>query len=350
VEPRGYAEWFEALRERVLAARFRAARAANTEIVRLYWSTGRDILARQREDGWGAKVVDRIAADMKRVFPGQRGWSRTNLMYMRKVAVVWPTEEEFVPRPVGQIPWGHVRLLVDRLDTREERDWYAAEAAAEGWSLPVLSYQISSGLHRRVGAAPSNFPDRLTPEDSDMAQGMTKDPYVFDTLGLSRPFVERDLEAALMSRLQHTLMEIGRGMALVGRQVPFTVGGRDYVVDLLFFHTEQLRYVVVELKVEMFQPAHLGQLGAYVAMVDDLLRRPRIHAPTVGILLCQGKDPVVRYSLASTAAPVAVADWTSLPADARAALPTAEELRAAVDQELAERRAAELNGDPDTQQ
>lgn len=304
--------------------------------MRLYWSIGRDILERQEHAGWGAKIVDRLATDLKREFPEQRGWSRRNLLYMRRVAEVWPTEAEFVQHPAARLPWTHVHVLLDRLGTREERDWYAARAAADGWSRGVLEHHIAMDLRHSLGSAPSNFTSALDDSDSDLAQQLVKDPYVFEHLAYVASKKERDVEQALMDRLQDRLLEFGRGMALVGRQFHLPLGeGAEFVIDLLLFHVERPRYVVVELKVGPFEPGFVGQLGAYVAAVDGELRRPEVHAPTIGILLCTGKSaPTVQYSLASTSAPVAVADYRGLPDDARAALPTAGELEAVIEQGL----------------
>jgi predicted nuclease of restriction endonuclease-like (RecB) superfamily len=245
---------------------------------------GRDILDRQRQADWGSKVVTSLAADLQREFPGQRGWSRSNLLYMRRAAEAWRTEDEFVQQPVGRLPWGHVTVLLDRLTTREERDWYAARTAEYGWSRAVLEHQIKADLRRAVGAAPTNFTEALEAPDSELAQQLVKDPYVFEHLALVERVAERDVEQALMDRLQDTMLELGRGMAFVGRQVRLTVP--DDASDR-----------VDEFYVE---PAHVGQLGTYVAIVDDQFRRPEIHSPTIGILLCTGKTgPTVWYALAS---------------------------------------------------
>jgi len=281
VVPAGYAELLEQLKVRVQATQVRAARAANSEVLGLYWSVGGDILDRQDRLGWGGKVVDRLAGDLRAAFPDQRGWSASNLQYVRGFAAAWP-DLEISPQAVGKLPWGHVRALLDRLDTQEDRDWYAAESVGQGWSRAVLEYQIGTGLHRRVGAAPSNFADQLPPADSDLAQQLVRDPYVFDHLSLSRPVAEHNLEQALMDRLQATVLEFGHGMALVGRQVRFDLDGDEQVVDLLLFHVEQLRYIVVELKVNKLTGGDVGQLGTYVAMVDDRLRRPGLHGPDPG--------------------------------------------------------------------
>ncbi|WP_407671888.1 PDDEXK nuclease domain-containing protein [Oerskovia douganii] len=334
VGPDGYGELLSRLKERVRASRVRAARSANTELLRLYWSIGRDILDRQEAAGWGTKVVDRLAADLRAEFPDQRGWSRRNLLYMRSVAQAWPDGEAFVQQAVAQLPWGHVTVLLSRLDDATERDWYAAQAAGHGWSRAVLENQIASKVHQRIGAAPSNFPELLVPTDSELAQQLVRDPYVFDHLGLSGRVHERDVEQGLMDKLQETLLEFGHGMAFVGRQVRFTVDGDELIVDLLLFHVEQLRYVVVELKIGQFEPAHVGQLGTYVALVDDRLRKPDRHSPTVGILLVAGRnEAIVRYALAGASAPLAVANYTydNLPPAEQAALPRADQLQAILD-------------------
>ncbi len=332
-EPAGYAELLEQLKARVRTSQVRAARAANSELLGLYWSVGRDILDRQEQAGWGSRVIDRLAADLRAEFPDQRGWSRSNLHYMRALAAAWP-DAEVVPQAVGQLPWGHVRVLLDKLATGQERDWYAAAASEYGWSRDVLIHQVESRLAERVGSAPSNFAAALPAPDSELAQQLVRDPYVFDHLALSERAAERELEQALMDRLQQTLLAFGHGMAFVGRQVRFDVDGDELVLDLLLFSVEQLRYLVVELKIGRFDPAYVGQLGTYVAVVDDRLRRSDRHAPTVGILLCKGRnDTLVRYALAGAPAPLAVAEYTydTLPAQERGALPTAAELAAALE-------------------
>jgi len=245
----------------------RAARAANAELLQLYWSIGRDILERQEQAGWGSRVIDRLAQDLQAEFLDQRGWSRRNLHYMRALAEAWP--QDFVQQPATRLPWGHLLVLLDKLTTRQERDWYAVAAGEYGWSRDVLAHQVATRLLERAGSAPSNFAAALPAPDSELAQQLVRDPYVFDHLALSERVAERELEQALMDRLQQTLLAFGHRMAFVGRQVRFDVDGDELVLDLLLFNVEQL-------------PAYVGQLGTYVAVVDDRLRRRDRHAPTVG--------------------------------------------------------------------
>jgi len=339
LEPAGYAQLLEALKERVRSTQVRAARAANTELLRLYWSIGRDILDRQHGSGWGGKVIDRLAGDLRDAFPDLRGFSVRNLHYMRAVAAAWPTEQDFLQSPSAELTWSHVTTLVTRVQDPELRTWYAGMAVGDHWSRNVLEHQITSRLHARIGAAPSNFAHTLPPPDSDLAQSLTRDPYVFDHLGLTGPVSERRLEQGLMDKLQATLTAFGHGMAFVGRQLRFPVGDDEMVLDLLLFHLTQLRYVVVELKVGHFQAGYIGQLGTYVAMVDDLVRDDTLHAPTVGILLVAGRNQqIVRYALSGSPTPLAVADYTydNLPPETRAALPDSAQLRALLDQTVHE--------------
>ncbi len=328
--PPGYPELLEDLKRTVAGARWRAQRAVNTELLGLYWRLGHAILSRQQAEGWGTRVIDRLSADLRAAFPGMRGLSQRNLVYMRTFAAAFPGE--ITQQPVARLPWGHVTVLLDKLDDQAQREWYAAAAAEHGWSRNVLLNQIIGRLHLRAGAAPSNFTNQLPAADSELAQQLTRDPYVLDFLDLTEPVAERDLETALVDRLQAFLLELGHGFAFVGRQYHFEVDGEDFYIDLLFFNWVQSRFVVLELKVGRFAPEHAGQLGFYVNWVDANLRVPNQHSPTIGILLCAGRnDNVVRYSLAGTTAPLAVADYTydALPASARDAVPTEAELASA---------------------
>ena len=349
--PKGYAQWLADVKRRVRTTQSRSFRAVNEAVVRLYWSIGRDIVLRQEEEGWGAKVLEQASRDLRAEFPGQRGFSRSNLYYMRAVAEAWPDEEHFVHQVGGQLPWRHITVLLDRLGTGEEREWYATRAAEEGWSRNSLEHWIKVNLRERVGAAPTNFAAVLDSPDSDLAQQILKDPFVFEHLSLVSRVSEKAVEDALMDRLQETLTEFGRGMAFVGRQVRLAVTDErgdteELTLDLLLFHIPQRRYVVVELKTGRFQPGYVGQLGTYVALVDAQLRDGEHHAPTVGILLCTARnEAVVRFALASTRVPMGVADFEGLPTDAQAGLPSAMELLSVVRDELAQQEAIrEANG------
>jgi predicted nuclease of restriction endonuclease-like (RecB) superfamily len=179
--PPGYADLLADIKTRVRTAQVRAAFAVSRELILLYWSIGRDILNRQQAEGWGAKVIERLAKDLGIEFPGVEGFSSRNLKYMRSLAEAWP-EAEIVPQLVALLPWGHLRVLLDRLKDRETREWYLRAAVEYGWSRNILVHQISSRLHEREGKALTNFQQTLPPPDSDLAVQILKDPYNFDFL------------------------------------------------------------------------------------------------------------------------------------------------------------------------
>ncbi|OUE32050.1 hypothetical protein BFL35_02230 [Clavibacter michiganensis] len=325
----GYDDALRDLKGSVRRARLVAQRRVNVELVQLYWRIGTTLNAHVERHRWGSAVMTRMAEDLRREFPDIKGFSTRNLFYMRALARAWREEAE-AQRTVALLPWGHVVTLVERLDEAALRDWYVARSLAHGWSRNVLEHHIRTRLHERSESAPTNFDRALERDQSDLARQLTKDPYVLDFLAVDGDARERELEQALVDRIIDTLRELGEGFAFVGRQVHFDVEGEDFFVDLLFFHVEQLRYVVIELKTGRFRPEQLGQLGFYVALVDERLRRPH-HAETVGLLLVAGKaDAVVRYSLAGQRAPVAVSSYDLLPEAERAALPSEEVLARAV--------------------
>ncbi len=326
-----YGNFLESLKERVRSAQMQALRTVNTQLVSLYWSIGQEILIRQDQNGWGSGVINRLAQDLHTEFPDMKGLSRSNLFYMRGLAAEWP--EPIVQQAVGQLPWGHITVLLDKKLDHQGRDWYAAAAVEHGWSRNVLMNMIMNKTLERSGAAPSNFAQQLVHPDSELAQQIAKDPYNFEFLGLTGEVAERDLEQRLMDRMVETLRELGPGFAFVGRQVHFDVGGDDFYLDLLFFHVEQLRYVVIELKTGKFKPDHIGQLQFYIALVEDRLRR-KGHAPTVGILVCGSRnDHTVRYALNQAGSPMAISTYSyeTLPAPEQAALPSENDLTAALD-------------------
>ncbi len=316
------------LKQRIADARLRAALSVNRELVLLYWGIGRDILARQESEGWGAKVVDRLALDLGRAFPEMTGLSARNLKYMRAFAEAWP-DPEFVQQVVALLPWGHNVRLLDAVKAAPERAWYARQAIENGWSRNVLIHQIESALFARQGSALTNFTRTLPAGQSELAQQILKDPYSFDFLSLGPEMLERDLERGLIEHLRALILELGKGFAFVGSQYHLEVAGQDYYLDLLFYHLRLRCFVVIELKIEDFKPEFAGKMNFYLSAVDDQLRHPD-DQPTIGIILCKGRNEVVvEYSLRDTAKPMGVAQYTvspSLPSRLQRDLPTIEEL------------------------
>lgn len=330
--PAGYADWLAELKTRIHGAQQHAALAVNRELVALYWQIGRDILNRQSLQGWGAKVVDRLAHDLRSAFPDMKGFSPRNLKYMRAFAQAWP-EAEFVQQAAARLPWFHLCTLIDKLKTRSERDWYLAHAVQHNWSRNVLVMQIETRAHQRAGQAVTNFAQQLPAPLSDLAQESLKDPYRFDFLGLSHAAQERDIENALVRHVTDFLLELGAGFAFVGRQVLLDVGGDEFFIDLLFYHLKLRCYVVIELKAGKFKPEHLGQLGFYLTAVDRQIRTEH-DRPTIGLLLCKSKNEVVaEYALGDKTQPMGIAEYQlqqALPAELQSSLPSIEQIEHAL--------------------
>ena len=255
--PADYADWLASLKSQIAGARQRAVLSANEEQIRLYHRIGTEIRERQERDGWGAKVIDRVAADLRAAFPEMKGWSASNLKYMRFFAQEAP-DRRIGQQSADQLPWFHIVTLLTKLPDAAEREWYAAQAIANGWPRATLDVQIKNQLHLRQGAAVTNFGQRLDLAHAAQATQILKDPYLFDFLGLGDEAHERDIENALIRHITRFLLELGAGFAFVGRQFRLEVAGDEFFVDLLFYHTRLKCYVVVELKATAFKPEHAG--------------------------------------------------------------------------------------------
>lgn len=330
--PVDYAAWLAGLKSRIHQDRLRVVLASNAVMVMLYWDLGKSILDKQADQGWGSRVIDRLAADLRAAFPEMKGFSPRNLKYMRAFAAAWP-DRQIVQASLAQLSWYHHIALLEKLDRPESRLWYAAKAMEHGWSRNILAFQIQAQAHRRQGKAQTNFPATLPPPDSDMAVQIFKDPYLFDFLGTDAPRREAELEQGLVAHIQKFLLELGQGFAFVGRQVHLEIGDDDFYLDLLFYHLRLRRYVVIELKARKFQPGDGAQLGMYMTAVDRLLCHPD-DKPTLGLLLVREKNRVlVEYALGGNTKPIGVAEWEtqlthSLPKDLQASLPTIEQIEA----------------------
>lgn len=326
--PSAYAPLLADLKARVRAAQVKAAVSVNRELILLYWHIGREILQAQRAEGWGAKVVERLAKDLASEFPEMGGFSSLNLKRMLAFYAAWaPVEivqqpagqlsglivsqpvtqlrkagvqqavgqlvsqavtqvEDAPPEPLAQLSWSANLILLHKIKDPATRLWYARKTLEHGWSRAVLTVQIESRLHERSGKAITNFERTLPPTQSDMAREVLKDPYTFDFLTLGEAAQERDLERGLVEHVQKLLLEMGAGFAFVGRQVHIEVGGEDSYLDLLFYHLRLRCFVLVDLKMRPFEPEFAGKMNFYLSAVDDQMRHGH-DAPTIGLLLCK---------------------------------------------------------------
>jgi predicted nuclease of restriction endonuclease-like (RecB) superfamily len=325
-----YEQLLGTLKDRIRSAQLRATLSVNRELVLLNWQIGRDILARQEAQGWGAKVIDRLAADLRRSFPEMSGFSPRNLKYMRAFAEAWP-EEPIVQQLAAQIPWFHNCILLDKVKDADERAWYVGKTREHGWSRNVLALQIESSLYRRQGRAITNFEATLPNPQSDLAQQLLKDPYNFDFLTLGDDARERELERGLHEHIRSFLLELGVGFAFVGSQYHLEVGGEDFYIDLLFYHLKLRAFVVIDLKMADFRPEYAGKLNFYLSAVDDLLRHPA-DEPSIGLILCKAKNKVVaEYALRDIGKPIGISGFKlaeTLPESLEGKLPTIADLEA----------------------
>lgn len=325
-----YTEFLEALKTRVSLSQYKAVRAVNRELILLYHYIGSELLKRQKEYKWGSKVIDKVSHDLMSAFPDMKGFSSTNLKYMRLFAESF-TYEEIGQQTADQLPWFHiVTILVDEKDPIA-RKFYIQKALQHGWSRNVLSMQIETALYKREGKGISNFKSKLPSPQSDLAQQTLKNPYLFDFLSLGKKAHEREVEKALVSHIERFLLELGEGFAFLGRQYHLEVEDRDFYIDLLFYHTKLRCYVVIELKAGEFKPEYAGKLNFYLSAVDDLLRHPSDN-PSIGMILCRSKIGVLaEYALRDMTKPIGLAEYRlteALPDNLKSSLPTIEELEA----------------------
>lgn len=373
--PQAYADWIQEISRRYRRSQIKAAVAVNAEMLKFYFAVGRDLSLMESGQPWGSGFLNKVSADLKTKMPDAGCFSPTNLKYMRYFwrlyspflsspqvgdesspairpqlgdklptgegnkaitpfppqigAVSLPFETPSSP-PIFHVPWGHHKLLIDKFAAAPETAlFYVNETVKNGWSRSVLLNFLDTGLHGRQGKALSNFAVSLPEPDGDLAQEITKDPYCFDFVALTPRYREKELKDALMAHIERFLLELGQGFMLVGREYRLAVGSKEVFVDLLFFHMELNRYIVVEVKTTDFDPGHLGQLGLYVSAVNHLLRKPS-HGPTVGLLVCKTKDnTMVKWALESTQQPIGVSEYRiseSLPKEIAGGLPSIEEI------------------------
>ena len=325
-----YKTFFKEIKEKILTSQVKAALAVNQELIKLYWEIGSKIHLKQKEDGWGAKTIGNLAKDLKSSFPDMKGFSQTNIKYMVQFAKEYP-EFSISQQVVGQIPWGHNILLLQRLETLQDRLWYAYKTIEQGWSRNVLLHWLDSKLHQREGKAITNFQNTLPSPQSDLAHQSLKDPYCFDFLNLRDKHDEQELESGLLDHVQKFLLELGAGFSFIGRQVHLEIGDQDFYIDLLFYHYKLRCFVVVELKTTDFKPEFAGKMNFYLSAVDDKMKH-RDDQPTIGLLLCRGKNKVVaEYALRDVNKPIGISQYEakileSLPDNFKGSLPSIEQI------------------------
>ena len=367
-----YIQLLDSVKSRIHVAQHQVAMYVNSELLYTYWNIGYALNQERERQEWGAKVVDKLAQDLKTSFPKMKGLSKRNLQYMMKFADEWPidpieqppaaqiesintkvpppmaqiqtTEGEqdiIVPPPVAQfrifeqndfarVPWSHHRLLLDKIDTQEERSFYCEQIIANNWSKRVLINKIDQDLYQSQGKLSNNFIEVLPTSQAALVKETFKDPYFFDFLQLGDEASEREIEDRLTTQIEKFLLELGAGFAYMGRQYKLEVGGKEYYLDLLFFHTKLNCYVNIELKIDEFKPEYAGKSQFYLTAIDEQLKAD-FHNPSVGIILCkEANSIVVEYTLKQSSVPLGVAEYKlvrELPEQLRGLIPSADDLK-----------------------
>lgn len=316
------------IKQQIQHAQVKAVIAVNTELIKLYWSIGKEIIARQQAQKWGSKVIKQLSKDIKTEFPSLKGFSERNLLYMKQFAQINP-DLEFTQVPLAKISWYHNITLIEKCKDKEKRLWYAQKVIEHGWSRNTMLMYIESDLYTRKGNAITNFDKTLPSIESDLIQQELKDPYIFDFLNLTEEAKEQDIEQALVDNITQFLLELGKGFSFVGRQYHIMVGKKDFYIDLLFYHIELECYVVIELKAKEFKAEYAGQLGVYLTAIDKQVKKPN-HNPTIGLIICKEKDEIVaEYALGHINNPVGISQYQlseELERKIKKSLPSIEEL------------------------
>lgn len=313
------------IKQEIKSTQYKVAVQSNISLISMYFRLGKILSDNYK---YGNKFIDEVSKDLKIEFPNSTGFSVRNLKYMKKFYLEYK-DDELVQQLVAQVPWGHNIVLMEKIKDKEIRKIYAEAILKNGWGREMLSIQINNGYHLRIGASNNNFENTLPALDSDLVNYTIKDPYIFDFISLKNEYKEKELESAMLNRIKDVLIELGKGFSFVGNQYKIIVGGQEFFIDLLFYHLELRRYVVVELKASSFKPEYTGQIGFYVTAVDEQLKKEHDNS-TIGLLLCQDKDRLtVDYSLKSMNVPIGVSSFEIekyIPKDVLEKLPTEEDI------------------------
>lgn len=323
-----YLNLLQEVKQKIKQAQLNAMIVVNHHLLSLYWQIGNMILQRQKEHGWGNKVISQLSKDIKQSFPTIQGYSERNLGYMKKFADEYE-ESVILQVPLAKISWYHNITLIEKIPDQTTRLWYAYKAIENGWSRDMMVIHIKSNLHLRLGSSVNNFAETMPKVQSDLAQQILKDPYIFDFVNLRENALEKELEDALVKHIINFLLELGQGFAFVGRQYIVNVGGDDYKIDLLFYHLKLRCFVVIDLKIRQFMPEDAGKMNFYVNALDDILKTEQDNQ-TIGLILCKDKNKVkAEYALRGINTPIGISEFKLteiLPDELKSSLPSIEDI------------------------
>ena len=320
------------IKKQITATQTEIMKQANKHLLDLYLELGKII---SEKSSWGNKFVDSLSTELKLDFPYIKGFSVRNLKNMKRFYEEYKNNE-IMQTVSAQIPWSHNTLIIEKIKDNQIRKWYIEQTSLNGWSYDVLSFQIKNDIYERQIKSDklNNFDRTLIDSQSDLANEMQKDPYIFDIATLRKNYIEKELEKALVERIKNVLIELGNGFSFVGSQYKITVGDKEYFIDLLFYHLNLRCFIVVELKINDFRPEHAGKLNFYLSAIDDNLRKEHDN-PTIGLILCQEKDKfTVEYALRDIHKPIGVSSYEIakiIPKEVLENLPTEEDINLHID-------------------
>ena len=344
IQNKTYYSWLKELKHKVRLVQIKAAVKVNSELLQFYWELGQDIVDKQKNAKWGDGFLKQLSIDLSSEFPDMKGFSLSNLKYIKQWYLFYSQEIGKSQQAVGQkpiakqavsqlvqIPWGHNIAIISKCKNLDEALFYIQKTIQNNWSRSVLVHHIESDLFKREGKAITNFKATLPEPQSDLARETLKDPYNFDFLTLTEKYNEKELENALINHVTKFLLELGAGFSYIGQQYKLEVSGDEFFIDLLFYHVKLHCYVVVELKAVKFKPEFAGKLNFYVSAVDGILKSEQDNT-TIGILICKSKnDTVVEYALKDVHKPIGVSEYIitkNLPDEFKSSLPSIEDIEA----------------------
>lgn len=323
----GYGTLLADIKQRVRAAQYAALKIVNTELIKMNWDIGKMITERQKGATWGKSVVEKLSLDLRAEFPGVKGFSSQNLWYMRQFFNLYSGNPKLQPL-VGEISWSKHLIVMSKCSDDQEREFYIRMTSKFGWTKDALTLNIEAGTFRKYLANQTNFDSTVPEEVRSHAKLAIKDEYTFALMGLGEEHSEKELESALVSKVNKFLTEMGGVFTFVGSQYRLEVDGQEYFIDILLYHRHLRCLVAVELKVGEFMPEYIGKMQFYLAALDSLVKTPEEN-PSIGIVICKSKRrTIVEYSLLESRKPIGVSTYKvfkSLPADLKKELPSPEQ-------------------------
>lgn len=326
-----YKNWLVELKNKIRSTQIKAAIAVNSTLILFYWELGKMIS--EKQTAWGSKFLETLSKDLQDEFSEMKGFSVSNLkfckLFYNYFSIRSQVENEMAENLIVKLPWGHIKIIITKIKSHTEAEFYTKQTIENNWSRDILDLQIKSNLYQRQGKSITNFKNTLPEPFSDLAIQTLKDPYVFDFLALDVKYRERDVENQLVQHITKFLLELGKGFAFIGQQYHLAIADNDYYIDLLFYHTRLKCYIVVELKNTKFIPEFAGKLNFYLSAVDSLIKQNDDN-PTIGILLCKDKNNLeAEFALRDINKPIGISEWSlteNLPDNLKSSLPTIEEI------------------------